>query len=90
MDNFTQVLVKYQCRLTGVDISKKRMESEENSNMKSSKPGIDAFGKLKDSIDSKNLNIYKVLEPKKFKNEESLDFVRFGKLIGLIEPNLKE
>lgn len=65
------------------------MESEENSNMKSSKPGIDAFAKLKDKIETENLNIYELLKPKRLNNEELLDIGGFGKLIVLIDPDIR-
>lgn len=90
VDDLTKFFVKYQCRLTGIDLSKKEMESEENSAMRSSKPGIGIFNKLKIIIENKNVNLYKLLQPKKFNKSDILDLHSFGKLIHLIDESVTE
>ncbi len=50
IDDLTKFFEKYQCRLTGIDLSKKQMEAEESSAMRSSKPVIVIFSKLKNII----------------------------------------
>ena len=57
INDFTPFLGKYKIRLTGIGLSTYEMECEDNSHMKSSKPGIAIFTKLKICIDQKNMDV---------------------------------
>lgn len=90
ISDFTQFLGKYKIRLTGIDLSKYEMESEDNSHMKSSKPGIAIFTRLKISIDQKNIDVNSFLQSIKMGKADPLDISIFAKIIHDIEANVSE
>lgn len=90
INDFTHMLTKHKIRLTGIDLSKHEMDCEDNSNMKSSKPGIDIFTRLKIQIDSRNIDISKLLQDIKLNKSDKLSFAEFGKIIHGIYENASE
>lgn len=90
INDFTHMLTKHKIRLTGIDLSKHEMDCEDNSNMKSSKPGIDIFTRLKIQIDSRNIDISKLLQDIKLNKSDKLSFAEFSKIIHGIYENASE
>lgn len=90
VNDFSQLLTKHKIRLTGIDLSKHEMDCEDNSNMKSSKPGIDIFTRLKIQIDSRNLDMSKILQSIKLNKSDKLGFAEFGKIIHSINEQVNE
>ena len=90
MNDFIHLLTKHKIRMTGIDLSKHEMECEDNSNMKSSKPGIDIFTRLKIQIDSKNIDISGLLHSIKLNKNDKLSFPEFAKIISSIIEKVNE
>ena len=88
--DFTTFLGKYRIRMTGIDLSKHEMECEDNSEMKSSKPGIAVFTRLKITIDQKNIDVNQFLHNLKLSKNDPLDVGMFGKIIHMIDENISE
>ena len=90
INEFTAFLGKYRIRMTGIDLSKYEMECEDNSEMKSSKPGIAVFTRLKITIDQKNIDVKKFLQSLNLSKNDPLNLPTFVKVIQLIDENLNE
>jgi len=60
IEDFVKLLTKYQCRMTGIDLSRMDIEMEEgasSSYMLSSKKRYEILNKLKSIIEAKNIEI---------------------------------
>jgi hypothetical protein len=64
MGDFRQFLIKHQCRLTGIDLGKL-----EPTNMKES---FLLISRLKDRIDSMNMDIYKLYSSKDYEKKDAM------------------
>lgn len=58
--------------------------------MRSSKPGIGVFSKIKAAIEGIDEKVRDVLQPKRFAHGQKLSFEDFGKLVRLLDPALYE
>lgn len=90
INDFTAFLGKYRIRMTGIDLSKYEMECEDNSEMKSSKPGIAVFTRLKITIDQKNIDVKQFLQSLNLSKNDPLNLPTFVKVIQLIDENISE
>ena len=58
--------------------------------MKSSKPGIAVFTRLKITIDQKNVDVNSFLHNLKLSKNDTLDIGTFTKIIHMIDDNISE
>jgi Ca2+-binding EF-hand superfamily protein len=91
LNDFTQFLLKHRIRLTGIDLSKHEMECEDDdSDMKASKPVIAVFTRLKLTMDSKGMDVSKVLQSMKFSKSDVIPPNTFAKIIHNFDDSVSE
>lgn len=86
-EDLVQFMLKHQCRMKGIDLSRL---SQMGSTMLASKPGISILVKLKVIFDSSGVDLKSFLQSQGYNSRNSLNLITFGDLIGKLEPNVTE